>query len=338
MRPETLPADTRRAMAAGLDVPVDADALDLSGFLAGAFGPATVAVLHYGSRAQGRKPRADSAFDFFVVVEDNAAAYRTLSERVGTSYRPGLAAWLGARLAPNVVAVKQPAAAGGRLAKCCVIALADLQHATSPEARDHFCHGRLMQVSRLTWVRDEAAASAVRDVIVSVRAHTFAWMGADLPESFDVVDYLVTALRRSLAGEIRPEVGDHARTLIESQRSDLEPPYRALLNALAAAGALRALDAQRFTVADPHAAWTPGRTRRYFRRSKARTTVRLFKHVVLYEGWLDYIVRKIERSGAGTIELTPRERRWPLIFLWPRFFKFVLTRPQRRAKGDNTRS
>lgn len=338
MRPETLPADTRRAMADGLNVPVDDDAGDLSRFLAESFGPAAVAVLHYGSRAQGRQPRADSAFDFFVVVEDNAAAYRCLSERVGTSYRPRLAAWLGARLAPNVIAVKQPAAAGGRLAKCCVIALADLQHATSPEARDHFCHGRLMQVSRLTWARDEAAAAAVRDIIVSVRAHTFTWMGADLPESFDVVDYLVTALRRSLAGEIRPEVGDHARTLIESQRADLEPPYRALLKALTQAGVLRSTEDGRFAVVDSKAAWPPSRVRRYFRRSKARTTVRLFKHVVLYEGWLDYIVRKIERSGAGTIELTPRERRWPLIFLWPRFFTFVLTRPQRRAKGDNTRS
>jgi hypothetical protein len=163
-------------------------------------------------------------------------------------------------------------------------------------------------------------------------------MGADLPESFDVVDYLVTALRRSLAGEIRPEVGDHARILIESQRADLEPPYRALLKALTQAGVLRSTEDGRFAVVDSKAAWPPSRVRRYFRRSKARTTVRLFKHVVLYEGWLDYIVRKIERSGAGTIELTPRERRWPLIFLWPRFFTFVLTRPQRRAKGDNTRS
>jgi len=41
---------------------------------------------------------------------------------------------------------------------------------------------------------------------------------------------------------------------------------------------------------------------------------------VLYEGWLDYIVRKIDRSGGDQIVLTDRERRWPLIFCGPRYF------------------
>lgn len=336
--PDALTADVRSRLAGGLDVPVDADAQALSAFLAASFGPTAVGVLHYGSRAQGRKPRADSAFDFFVVVDDNAAAYRALAASVGTSYSPRVAAWLGRRLAPNVIAVKQPLADGYRLAKCCVLSLDDLRRATSSDARDHFCHGRLMQVSRLTWARDAAAAQAMADAVAGARAHTFAWAAASLPDTFDVTDYLTAALRRSLAGEIRPEVGDHARTLIEAQLPDLAGPYSALFEGLTHAGALRATGDGRFAVASRADAWSASRVTWYFRRSKARTTLRLLKHVVLYEGWLDYIVRKIERSGAGTIELTARERRWPLIFLWPRFFKFVLTRPQRQQSGDNKRS
>ncbi len=338
MRSDVLPADLRAALAGGLDVPVEADARDLSAFLARSFGPATVAVLHYGSRAQGRRPRAESAFDFFVVVDDNRAAYEALTSRVGASYSAGLAAWLGRRLAPNVIAVKQPVGDGHRLAKCCVIALEDLARATSPRARDHFCHGRLLQVLRLTWVRDGQAREAIEAIVASVRRHTFAWTRPSLPESFDVTDYLVAALRRSLAGEIRPEAGDHARTLIESQLPDLAGPYGALLGWLASQGQVRPLGEGRYALAAAPTAAERRRVDWYFRRSKARTTARLLKHVVLYEGWLDYIVAKLERSGAGRVVLTPRERRWPLIFLWPRFIRFVLTRPQRRQSGDNKRS
>jgi hypothetical protein len=71
------------------------------------------------------------------------------------------------------------------------------------------------------------------------------------------------------------------------------------------------------------------RVRRYFRRSKRRSTLRWAKHVVLYEDWLTYLVRKIERRSGMRVELTAWEQRWPLIFIWPRAIRFLLTRPQR---------
>ena len=58
----------------GLDHPVAADSAALAAFLARSLGPSTVAVIHYGSRAQGRNPRADSAYDFFVIVDHYRAA------------------------------------------------------------------------------------------------------------------------------------------------------------------------------------------------------------------------------------------------------------------------
>jgi hypothetical protein len=61
----------------------------------------------------------------------------------------------------------------------------------------------------------------------------------------------------------------------------------------------------------------------YFVRSKFRATLRWAKHMVTFEGWLDYILRKVRRHGGGEIELTERERRLPLLFLWPRLFKYL---------------
>ena len=86
----------------------DITAEDLSAFLARAFGPSTVAVIHYGSHAQGRRPAADSAYDFFVVVDGYRDAYTWLTAAIGTSYGPGLATALANRLPPNVIAVTSP--------------------------------------------------------------------------------------------------------------------------------------------------------------------------------------------------------------------------------------
>lgn len=325
----------------------------LAGFLAGAFGPSTVAVIHYGSHAQGRRPSEDSAFDFFVIVDDYRAAYTSLKQQVGTGYSPGLATRLANRLPPNVISVTQPAAGGvpgedeeadrarrasrSYRAKCCVMSLAHLERACSPKAPDHFCQGRLMQFVVVSWVRDERAAAAVSAVLASVRERTLAWVAPSLPERFSIEDYLTTALRRSLAGEIRPESADHARTLMAAQRDLVEPLYRPVFERFVAGGALVEEGSGMWRLAAPATRGDRRRVDWYFRRSKARATLRLFKHVVLYEGWLDYVVRKVERSGAGTVALTERERRWPLIFLWPRFIRFVWTRPQRRQSGDNTK-
>lgn len=320
----------------GLDHPVAADAAALAAFLARSLGPTTVGVLHYGSRAQGRQPRADSAYDFFIVVDNYRAAYESLAAIVGTSYAPSVATALAHVLPPNVIAV-----ANAQLrAKCSVLSLTEFKRACSPRRRDHFVQGRLFQFVALAWVRDDGAAREIRDAIAEARAATFTWGRPSLPERFTVDQYIHAVLARSLDGEIRPEVGDHAKTLADAQQEALRAIYAPMLQSLAVRGELLAeapagpadtVYRQR-VLPTLFERW---RVRWYFQRSKARTTARLLKHVVLYEGWLDYIVRKIERSGDAKIELTRREQRWPLIFLWPRVFRYLRDRPQRRRQRDH---
>ncbi len=331
MSSETAPAlDLAAALAWGLDQAVEADALALSAFLAQAFGPSSLGIIHYGSRAQGRKPRADSAFDFFVVVDRYGDAYRSLSATVGTSYSPKVATALAHVLAPNVISVTDRAAR----AKCCVISLADFRRACSPRRRDHFVQGRLFQFVLLSWTRDAASARAIGDAIAEARAATYAWSRPSLPETFTVDEFLQAALSRSLAGEIRPESGDHARTLVAAQRDALCAIYTPLLDHLVAQGAL-ARASVIYRQQGRASAVDRLRVRSYFRLSKVRATVRLLKHVILYEGWLDYIVRKIERSGGTKMVLTSREQRWPLIFLWPLVFRYLRDRPQRQRPRDS---
>ena len=64
-------------------------------------------------------------------------------------------------------------------------------------------------------------------------------------------------------------------------------------------------------------------SRAYFRWSLVRATVRWVKYVVTFDDWLDYILRKAHRHTGHDIVLSPRERRLPLVFLWPRVFRYL---------------
>ena len=59
---------------------------------------------------------------------------------------------------------------------------------------------------------------------------------------------------------------------------------------------------------------------------------RAHQYVVLYEDWLDYVVHKVERRRGVTVELTDRERRWPLIFLWPKAIRILGRRSEPRSR------
>lgn len=286
-----------------------------------------MALIHYGSHAQQSAVSPDSARDFFVVLEAYRPAYRSLAATLDTRFHPGTASLLNRVLPPNVLSVRDPGAAP--VAKCAVLSLADLVRGCSARARDQFVRGRLFQQIQLVWVRDAQARDAVTDALVEARRCTFGWVRPFLPPHFDTRAYCLEMLRISYAHEIRPEGHERLAALLEDQSATLLPMYDVLLSDLATRGVLvRAADGYRD--AAPPRAWARARQKLWFKVSKLRATLRWAKYIALYDDWLDYVVRKVERRSGVRMELTSRERRWPLIFLWPRALRFLVTRPQRR--------
>jgi hypothetical protein len=322
-------SEPRAGLAHALDDSVAPEARDLANYLASAFGSSTLAIIHYGSRAQGRWTRRESAFDFFVIVSRYADAYRSLAATAGMHRSPRFASGLARILAPNVVSLKRKTDDGEHLAKVAVFSERDFRWATSAGSRDHFAHGRLMQHVVLVWARDAAARQMAIDGVVSSRRQTFTWGRPFLPATFDVEEFCRALLTQSLKGEIRPEGANHARDLVSAQRETLVPVYQRLLDELASRGAVVG-DESHYSLRRPAGTIERVRWRAYFAWSKARNTIRLFKHVALYDGWLDYIIEKVARSSGYRIHVTERERRWPLIFGWPKFIRYLRSRPQRR--------
>jgi hypothetical protein len=279
------------------------------------------ALIFFGSRRTQAQPDPWSAYDFFVVTRRDAPFYRALRAAGKLRRRPWLLTLLGRVLAPSQISLRVSDERGAPLhVKASVLPLETFRRETSPGRRDHFCVARLFQPTTLAYAADDGVRDEVLLALGAAHRCTFDWARPWLPPAFDASRYARTLLEVSLRSEIRPETADRARSLHEAQRDYLDEVYAALLAELCDAGRLRRLDPERFRVTEPV---TPGerrRVRRYFARSLVRTTARWGKHMLTFEGWRDYIVRKIERRVG---ELRPRERRHPLVFLWPRLYRHV---------------
>jgi hypothetical protein len=316
------------SLAAGLDADPAPLASVLGAALAAVFGPSAMAVIHYGSQAHRSDARSDSAYDFFVIVDNYRDAYQSLTSSVRTALRASTAVSLAHVLPPNVHAITAPPDTEHR-SKCAVLSLRELSLAARMKTADHFTQGRLFQNVQLLWARDGKSREAVRSALVEIRARTFQWGRCFLPESFDVETYCRTLLETCFSAEVRPEGDDRVGQLLDAQRDTLVPVYGVLLERLSRKRILVRTD-NVYRQAAPPTPVEVRRMRRYFFRSKARATVRWAKHVALYDDWLEYIVQKISRRTGIAVELTERERRWPFIFLWPKALLFLRTRPQRR--------
>jgi hypothetical protein len=323
---ESLPAVAySRSVQDGPDL--TATARSLTEHVESMLGGTAGAILHYGSRVQGRAASPDSAYDFFVIVDSYRRAYRALAAH-GAARRSGrLAVALAWVLPPNALSIRLRVGSAEHEAKCVLLSIRHFRRECGPGARDHFVRARLCQVVALAWFRDEASRAAIHHGLDAIREGSFDWVRSWLPPRFDVSQYCRSLLVVSLAHEIRPELRDHADTLLRAQRQALLRIYQPVLEGLRRRGRLES-DGNAFVQGRAPGWRVRLRVGVYFRVSKMRMALRLLKHPFLYDGWLNYLLQKIDRSTGQKIVLTERERRWPLIFLWPRAFRYLRSRPQ----------
>jgi hypothetical protein len=290
-------------------------------------------LVFFGSRRTGAvRANPWSAYDVFVIVHRYRPFYEAM-RRAGLSGKgAGLLAVLSRWLPPTQYSIRFPDPSSVHL-KTSVIRTDTFHRETSPGRRDHFCIGRLFQPSRILYSRDRATRDALVDDLVSAHAETWGWSRPWLPPRFDADGYGRSALRVSMSWEVRPEPPGRADVLWEAQKGEQTPVFEALLSDLAERGEITAApDAEGlWSPADPSTRAETLRLKLYFRRSILRSTTRWLKHVLSFEGWLDYILRKVQRHGGEPVELSERERRWPLIFLWPRVLRYLRAR---KREGD----
>jgi hypothetical protein len=284
------------------------------------------AAIFFGSRSSGVATNTNSAYDLMLVCEEPRRFYQAMS-RAGLLHRsPALLGLLDRVLPPTQIRLVRET----WLVKASVLSRAALERATSTRRRDQFIAGRLFQDVHVVWAANADMADRVAAAIASARRVTLDWAALDLPPTFGASDYLRQLFRTSFRFEVRPENRGRADALSAAQAVRLEPIFEEVLRSLAAEGRLRLAGEGRYALAVPVPTGEARRRRLFMEWSRIRATTRWPKHAVTFDGWLDYIVRKAERHSGETIVLTPLERRFPFIFLWPRALKFLA---RQRGKG-----
>ncbi len=289
------------------------------------------AVLLYGSHLLGTSPDRHSAVDFVVIVGDYRAFYTAL-DKAGELHRPvALMAALAKVLAPNVLAFAPDEGRGG-IAKYQLVSRADFERALGPKPPDHFLLARMVQRVGVLRTADAADTEWVEARLAGAHGGVLAWMAPYLEEPVDAEGLGRRLLEVCYAGELRPESAARAGRVFEAQAEHFRQVFTPVLETAVDEGVMRR-DGDRYVLAAPIQRRERLRWRRHFRRSKARTTARWFKHTATFVNWLPYIVRQVERHTGRTIELTTLERKLPLIFLWPRLIHVLLTRPRREIES-----
>jgi hypothetical protein len=287
------------------------------------------AVLLYGSHLLGARPDKNSALDFVVIVSEYPTFYRALRDAGELHRSVWVMTALAGLLPPNVIAFT-PGEGSEGIAKCLVISRDHLLAALGPRPKDHFLLGRLIQKVALVWAAGAEDAKALDAAVDGARRGVLSWIGPYLDEPFDAEAVGRRILEVCYRGELRPEAHDRSSTVFETQRDHFEGHLGAVLEGAAEDGFLvRVPGGYRF--AAPWPAAERRRWDRHFLRSKIRATARWLKHVVTFDNWLPYVHRKAERRLGTTIVLTRLERRWPLVFLWPRAVRVLFTRPEREG-------
>jgi hypothetical protein len=302
--------------------PGDPDARAAAAALAAVAGDSLAGVVFFGSRKSRAGFDRHSAWDFFVVTRGYLEFYRRLRSAGRLRRGARLVAALNAVLPPNQLRLSLDTPAGRVTAKCAVIDIEALERATSAKRRDHFCAGRFFQPVEVVYAADAEASERLLGCVVSAHRQTWIWARPWLPERFDAGAYYRTALAVSLAGEIRPESSRRAAALWEAQAEHRRAVYPSLLEELERQGELRR-EGEAWRPVRPPGGLEPLRARLYFAVSKGRATLRWFKYVVTFDDWLDYILLKVERHTGRRIELTPAQRRYPLVLLWPALFRHL---------------
>lgn len=256
---------------------------------------AVQAIVFYGSKLSEVTRGPGSFNDFYVVVDSYAAFFPRWRDRAV------------ARVLPPNVYYRNWAAADGERHRCkyCVISGADLRRETSLRARDTHHLGRFSKRLALPYARDAAAREAVIDVALGA-TQTLLPMALGLCGRRSAAgpdDALIKAvLSISYLGEQRVSEGSKVEALFAAEADY----YRCLFAALGDAAV---------TPAPPEV------LSRLLARSRRRSVARWPKYMITFgQTWLDYVLDKVERNYGVRIELTPLERRFPLIFGWPKFF------------------
>ena len=304
---DAMPPDPRAALRRLIDERLDFRSPLTDAILPQILGPGrdrVAAVVHYGS-CLTRTDAADSEPDFYVLVD-----------RLRDWHEGQLPVLLNLVLPPSIYHPTFQVDGKPRTSKVCVVAGWQLRRETSEEASDLYHLGRFSKPMGLVYARDVGA----RRLLVEAQASAFELLTplalTQLGPRFTLEEFLLALLGLSYMSEQRITEPTKIKRLLEQHEEHLlELGRHALALAMTRRSDLGEVDAGYHQAPSASDA---ARLERLLARSRRRAFARWPKHIVTFDGWLDYLLAKLERNSGIRLELTPAQRRHPVLLAWPR--------------------
>jgi hypothetical protein len=273
----------------------------------GRHGSAVQAILFYGSCLR-RNDDSEGIVDLYVLLDHYRSGYGNLALALANKALP-----------PNVFYLELPSGGGLVRAKYAVLSLGDFKLGTSRRWFHSYLWARFAQPAVLAYVADDRTAADVRHALAQA---VLTFTGRVLPrisERFTARDLWQQGLTLSYRTELRSERLDKLIHLYEAWEDYYERATGAAVGALPfRVGVVPG------TAPPLYEAGISASTRSLSRftwairslQGKVLSVLRLAKGLFTFQGGPEYIAWKIERHSGIKVELTARQRRYPLLALW----------------------
>jgi hypothetical protein len=270
-------------------------------------GSRALAILGYGSTLSSITRSSTSTPDFYVVVRSYWSFHRRWTHALLNSILP-----------PSIYHFT----VDGRTAKYNVISLNDLKRETAHPS-DCYNVGRLSKHIVVAWAYSAELNETVAQVQLAAMTTIARKVYYLLPRSFMVEELAKESLRISYLADIRVEASDKVDRLFDAQKDFYLGVYSDIAHrVLREEHNLLPNDAgyTKTNLGMGHS-WGKMCTQFFIAKSRLRAQMRWPKGILTVEGWVDYVLAKIERTQGIKIELSAKEKKYWYIFAWKHFIR-----------------
>ena len=289
-----------QAVGGELDRTAPEGARELAAELAGRGGSSTALVLYYGSAL--RAENLEGILDFYVLLDDVAAWPQTAAARLANRWLP-----------PNVGYFEMVRGEQVLRAKFAVLSRAQFAQRLRTTSIDTTIWARFSQPALLAWSRSATDRNATIELVADAVGCAASWAARLGPRSGRADEFWRALFARTYAAELRVEKQARAQDIVGKAAER----YAALLPlAWQRAGIRHRRDPDGvLTTEIPEAERKQASSSWAWRQRLGRplNMLRLLKAAFTFEGAMDYAAWKIERHSGVHIEVTPWQRRFPLL-------------------------
>lgn len=277
------------------------------------FEGALLSVIFYGSCINTSTRKETSYPDFYVVVRDYADALKKFKKKKFLSL-------LCKILPPTVFFLKLKRNGRAYQCKFNLISKKHIDLYTSSKAPDMYVFGRLGKRIVLPYFSSE---KEIEDIAL-FQGRSMKMNGemvlSFVPMKFSLDDFIKKALSMSYLGDYRVERDTKVDELFDSEKDFYRRVYSFILDEM--------VDEKKFVKKSGElyerisfSEEEKEKIEKFLRRSRRRSVYRWPKGILTVENYVDYLLSKVERARGIKIELTPLERKYPLLFGWKHFFR-----------------